>query len=212
MSNIIEFQKISIGPEFLTARVRIGDGYPEMTNEDLDATTRVWRLMPQIASHTCVGDGGKTFRDVMGGTEVAHLLEHVAVELMARTNLGDDISYGRTKAVEGVARTYHVQLVCPDDVLCVGALSSAAWILQWAFSGGGFPEPDIDAIVQGLVGMVKRVDKEEKERAAFNRTVAEQQERAEAKRLAKERAEREPWTVVPDDMVDQWAEGRGDLN
>lgn len=168
--------------------------------------------MPQIASHACVGDGGKTFRDVMGGTEVAHLLEHVAVELMARTNLGDDISYGRTKAVEGVARTYHVQLVCPDDVLCVGALSSAAWILQWAFSGGGFPEPDIDAIVQGLVTMVKRVDKEEKERAAFDRTVAEQQERAEAKRLAKERAEREPWTVVPDDMVDQWAEGRDDLN
>jgi cyclopropane fatty-acyl-phospholipid synthase-like methyltransferase len=131
---------------------------------------------------------------------------------MARTNLGDDISYGRTKAVEGVARTYHVQLVCPDDVLCVGALSSAAWILQWAFSGGGFPEPDTDAIVQGLVGMVKRVDKEEKERAAFDRTVAEQQERAEAKRLAKERAEREPWTVVPDDMVDQWAEGREDLD
>ena len=60
--------------------------------------------------------------------------------------------------------------------------------------------------------MVKRVDKEEKERAAFDRTVAEQQERAEAKRLAKERAEREPWTVVPDDMVDQWAEGRDDLN
>ena len=30
--------------------------------------------------------------------------------------------------------------------------------------------------------------------------------------VAKERAEREPWTVVPDDMVDQWAEGRDDLN
>ena len=108
MSQCIEIQKVSVGPEFLTARVRIGDGYPLMTNEDLDGTTRVWRLMPQIASHICVGDGGKTFREVMGATELAHLLEHIAVELMARTNLGDDVSYGRTKAVDGGARTYHV--------------------------------------------------------------------------------------------------------
>ncbi len=210
MSQCIEIQKVSVGPEYLTARVRIGDGYPLMTNEDLDGTTRVWRLMPQIASHICVGDGGKTFREVMGATELAHLLEHVAVELMARTNLGDDVSYGRTKAVDGVARTYHVQLICPDDVLCVGALSSAAWIMQWAFSGGGAPEPDIDAIVQGLIALVQRITTQEQEKAAFDETVRKQQERAEAKRVAAEKAEREPWTVVPDDMVDQWAEGRED--
>lgn len=208
MSQCIEIKKVSVGPEYLTARIRIGDGFPLMTNEDLDGTTRVWRLMPQIASHACAGDGGETFRDVMGATELAHLLEHVAVELMARTNLGDDVSYGRTKAVEGVERTYLVQLVCPDDVLCVGALSSAAWILQWAFSGGGAPEPDIDAIVQGLVALVERVNTQEAEQAAFAQTVKEQQERAEQKRAAAERAEREPWTVVPDDLVDQWAEGR----
>ncbi|MFC2646855.1 MAG: hypothetical protein ACFNZW_02670 [Coriobacteriaceae bacterium] len=66
MAQMIEFKEISVGPQYLTARIHIGDGYPVMTDEDLEATTRIWRLMPQIANHVCVGDGGKTFRDVMG--------------------------------------------------------------------------------------------------------------------------------------------------
>lgn len=161
MAQMIEFKEISVGPQYLTACIHIGDGYPVMTDEDLEATTRIWRLMPQIANHVCVGDGGKTFRDVMGATDVAHLLEHVTVELMARTNLGPDISYGRTRADDSAQRTYIVQLDCPDDVLCVGALSSAAWTLQWAFDGGGEPEPDIEAIVSGLLALVQRVDQDD---------------------------------------------------
>ena len=38
------------------------------------------------------------------------------------------------------------------------ALSSAVWVLEWAYNGGGDPVPDIDGIVAGLVGLVGYVD------------------------------------------------------
>ena len=84
---------------------------------------------------------------------MAHLLEHVTVELLARTNIAGDITSGRTAEVG--ERTYVIRLDCPDDVLVIGALSSAEWVLEWAYNGGGDPVPDIDAIASGLVSLVQ---------------------------------------------------------
>lgn len=169
MAQLIDITKAAVGPKHFTARVRIAGGGPLTTDEDLVGTTYVYRLLPQICDHACLGDAGSKFRDVMGATEVAHLLEHVAIELMARTNLAGDISCGRTWEVTGEPRTYDVQLACPDDVLVASALSSAAWILQWAYSGGGDPKPDVDAIVEGICGLTRRAgqiaDEIERERA-----------------------------------------------
>ena len=51
-----------------------------------------------------------------------------------------------------------MQLACPDDVLVASALSSAAWILQWAYSGGADPKPDIEAIVSGIRDLVENAE------------------------------------------------------
>ncbi|MCI2173618.1 MAG: hypothetical protein LKK57_05220 [Atopobiaceae bacterium] len=161
MGQLIDIRKVEIGPQNLTARIRIADGGPLMTDEDLMGTTMVYRLMPEICDHACLGDAGPTFKDALPKTEVAHLLEHVTIELMARTDLAGDISCGRTWAVADEDRTYDVQVACPDDVLCTLALSSAAWILQWAYSGGGEPEPDVDAMVGAIVAKVEQVSEEE---------------------------------------------------
>ncbi len=68
----------------MIAHVRIDDDGPLMTSEDLEGTARVYRLLPHIVEHACLGDAGETFRDAMGDTELAHLLEHVTVELLAQ--------------------------------------------------------------------------------------------------------------------------------
>lgn len=158
MAQLIDITKIAVAPQHFTARVRIANGGPLTTDEDLVGTTYVYRLLPDICNHTCLGDTGSTFKDVMGATEIAHLLEHVTIELMARTNLAGDISCGRTWAVAGEPRTYDIQLACPDDVLVTSALSSAAWILQWAYSGGSDPEPDVDALVTSLRELVTHAE------------------------------------------------------
>ncbi len=155
MAQLIDIKRIEIGPKYLTARVRVATAAPLMTSEDLEGTTRIYRLLPHIIEHVCLGDSGETFKDVMGDTEIAHLLEHVTVEILAQTNIAGDVTYGRTFAVEGEPRTYDIEFPCPDDALVIGALSSAAWILQWAFTGGGEPMPDVLATVHGLVGLVE---------------------------------------------------------
>lgn len=192
MAQLIDITRVAIGPRNFTARVRIANGGPLNTDDDLVGTTHVYRLLPEICDHACLGDASETFKEVMGATEVAHLLEHVTIELMARTNLAGDISCGRTWAVEGEERTYDVQLACPDDVLVSSALSSAAWILQWAYSGGEDPKPDVDAIVAGIAELVTNAEeiasrearadaaKAEAARDAAARAAAEQADAAHA--------------------------------
>lgn len=152
MAQLFDIKKVVVGPKNLEATVELAANAPLMTIEDLEGTTRVWQVMPGLRDHVCLGDESGVFGDVMGNTELAHLLEHVTVELLARTDIAGDIACGQTTEVG--ERTYKITLKCVDDVLVVGALSSAAWLMQWAFSGGGDPRPDADAIAKGLVALV----------------------------------------------------------
>ena len=158
MAQLVDITKVAVAPQHFTARVRIANGGPLTTDQDLVGTTHVYNLLPDIVDHACLGDAGTTFKECMGSTELAHLLEHVAIELMARTGLSGDVTCGRTWEVTGEPRTYDVQLGCPDDVLVAAAVSSAAWILQWAYSGARDPKPDVDAIVEGIRSMTEHAD------------------------------------------------------
>lgn len=160
MAQLFDIKKVTVGPKNLEAIVELAANAPVMTSGDLEGTTRVWQVMPELRDHVCLGDESGTFGDVMGDTELAHLLEHVTVELLARTDVAGDIACGQTSEVG--ERTYKIVLKCIDDVLVVGALSSAAWIMQWAFSGGGEPVPDVDAIAKGLVELVGSLPEVEK--------------------------------------------------
>lgn len=155
MAQLIDIMRVVIGTEYLTATVQIAEDAPLMTSEDLEGTTRVYNLLPTIINHACMGDAGATFKDCMGDTELAHLLEHVTVELLARTNLVDQVVAGRTWRELAYDRTYSIRLDCVDDVLVAGALSSAVWIMDWAFSGGKGSVPDVDATVGGLVELIQ---------------------------------------------------------
>ena len=178
MAQLFDIKKVTVGPKNLEAIVELAANAPVMTSEDLEGTTRVWQVMPELRDHVCLGDESGTFGDVMGDTELAHLLEHVTVELLARTDVAGDIACGQTSEVG--ERTYKIVLKCIDDVLVVGALSSAAWIMQWAFSGGGEPVPDVDAIAKGLVELVGSLpaveEKDEPQEPATDSEPVEEQE------------------------------------
>ena len=154
MAQLIDIVRVVVGTEYLTATVQIAEDAPLMTSEDLEGTTRVYNLLPTIIDHACVGDVGSTFKDCMGDTELAHLLEHVTVELLARTNLVNDIIAGRTWRELAYDRTYSIRFDCVDDVLVAAALSSAVWIMDWAFTGGEGSVPDVNATVEGLVELI----------------------------------------------------------
>ena len=164
MAQLFDIKKVTIGTRALVARVELAPGAPLMTGDDPEGTARVLGLMPGLADHVCLGDSSSSFGEVVEDTELAHLLEHVTVELLAQTDAAGDISTGQTVAAG--ERSYEITLSCPDDVLVAGALSSAAWILQWAYSGGGEPEPDVTAIAKGLVNLVEGLAAQEAEKDA----------------------------------------------
>ncbi len=150
----ISITKVEIDSQYFTAHIRIGEETPLFTCDDLEATTRIYDIMPHIIEHACVGDASDTFKDVMGNTELAHLLEHVCVELLSQTDIAGDVPAGKTFISPNVNRGYVLQFTCSDDALVAAAFASAVWIMNWAFSGAAGSTPNCEAIVQAIVAMV----------------------------------------------------------
>ena len=161
MATLFNILKVTVGSDKLTARVLVNPGMPLSTSEDVEATARVYYLAPAIADHLCLGDAGSKFQDCMGNTEVAHLLEHLTVEIMNETGLAGDISCGRTRGVEGDERLFDVELSCPDDALTIGALSSATFMMDWSFLHADQTPPDFPGTVAALRKLVLNLRGEE---------------------------------------------------
>lgn len=154
MAGLFNILKVTVSEDKICAHVLVNPGMPLMTSEDIEATARVYYLVPAIAKHLCLGDSGREFQDCMGQTELCHLLEHVTVELMNETGLAGSISCGRTRVSEHDERVFEVELSCPDDALAIGALSSATFMIDWAYLHSDQPAPDVDGTVAGLRNLV----------------------------------------------------------
>lgn len=159
-SSVISLKKVAIDAKKFVATIELSPKAPLMTCDDLEATTRIYNLFPAIINHVCMGDASDTFKDVMGNTELAHLLEHACVELLAQTNLAGDISAGKTFIAQEDTRTYTLEFICNDDVLVTAAFSSAIWIMNWAFGGARGTKPNVEAIVSGLCALIDSLPSE----------------------------------------------------
>ena len=166
MAQLISIKKVVVGPKNLTATVEFSAKAPRLTSENAEATERVLGLLPGLSNHLCLGDADARFGLVANDTEVAHLLEHVTVELLALTNLAGDVSSGKTSLVDSRRGLYEIILACPDDVLVAASLSSAVWLLNWAYGNQDEADPDINAIVSGLVALIQSLDGEKTDELA----------------------------------------------
>lgn len=166
MAQLISIKKVVVGPKNLTATVEFSAKAPRLTSENAEATERVLELLPGLSGHLCLGDADARFGLVANDTEVAHLLEHVTVELLALTNLAGDVSSGKTSLMDSRRGLYEIILACPDDVLVAASLSSAVWLLNWAYGNQDEADPDINAIVSGLVALIQSLDGEKTDEPA----------------------------------------------
>ena len=74
MAGLFNILKVTVSEDKICAHVLVNSGMPLMTSEDIEATARVYYLVPAIAKHLCLGDSGREFQDCMGQTELCHLL------------------------------------------------------------------------------------------------------------------------------------------
>lgn len=119
---------------------------------------RMVSLLPDLPHQQCVNSGHRYFGDEIEGTELPHLLEHLAIELMAcevrRFSPGSDRVYvGNTvwrKGTEGDdVRHMRVAISFDDDLVALGALKQASEIIAWGMRGVG-AIPDIPDLVQTI--------------------------------------------------------------
>lgn len=75
MAGLFNILKVTVSEDKICAHVLVNPGMPLMTSEDIEATARVYYLVPAIAKHLCLGDSGREFQDCMGQTELCHLLD-----------------------------------------------------------------------------------------------------------------------------------------
>lgn len=136
-------ERVVRGPRRLDVTVRVRPKERERTSPEVAA--RVISALPRLANHGCRNDEGLTFEQEASDTEVAHLFEHVALEIMALAGsprtLEGETSWDARLDGRGV---YVVSLHCDDERVCRGAIRLAEKLVRHIVDGGRAPALDRD--------------------------------------------------------------------
>ncbi len=108
-------------------------------------------LLPGLGDHACRTDCGKRFVDELPDTELAHLLEHMAVELIRMTGVRGGEGETRWDFRRDGRGVFHVLLKYQDDLVALGALKLAAECVRWLAGVG--EKPEIQGEVRRLGGL-----------------------------------------------------------
>lgn len=119
----MEFRKILAlrGPNIwskspvLEAWVDLGDLKDSPSNEMPGFNDRIMRWLPLMIEHRCsIGERGGFFERLRRGTYLAHILEHVTLELQSRAGANFGFGRARESSQEGLFR---VAVRCDDEAL-----------------------------------------------------------------------------------------------
>lgn len=136
----------------IEAWVDLGDYADRASNEMPGFNGRLMTLLPTMIEHRCsVGERGGFFQRLRRGTYLAHILEHVALELHALA--GVELGFGKTRetAQEGL---YRVVIKHDDEDLCKEVLRVGVELCMAAVEDRPF---DVAGEVQRLHEMAEKV-------------------------------------------------------
>lgn len=139
---LLAVESVEVLAERVVARVRC-DPLRMRTSDVPGLAERALAALPGLARHACDNAEALPARDELADTEVAHLFEHVAVELL-RLGAPHPANRGETEwdfARDG-SGVFRVTLRHPDDLACAAALRGAAELVaDWAAGRVGAPGP-----------------------------------------------------------------------
>lgn len=156
-------------PQFRVRRVLVREGKLDLESETpLDilhvsepAARRALSILPNLARHVCVNEKGDTFGDEIVGTELAHLFEHVVIELegqahgpaagtrfQGHTSWADELANTRPQGIALMRTTVTFE----NDLVALQAAKDACAIIDWAASTSApdTAHPDIPHMVAHL--------------------------------------------------------------
>ncbi len=136
----------------LEVEVDLGELSERSSDEIPGFNERLKAWLPSLIEHRCsVGERGGFFQRLDRGTYLAHILEHVTLEL--QTLAGSPVGFGRAREtkVDGV---YRVAIEFDEEPLAHASLATARALLLAAVEGASF---DISGELERLRGLCQEV-------------------------------------------------------
>jgi hypothetical protein len=127
----VELADFASGARVVSARVVFAPGERLRTCETPGLPEAVVRALPGLRGHRCNNGAGLTFSDEVADTELAHLVEHAALELMAMAG-ASPVLRGNTSwdfAADGHG-VFRVRIECEDEAMACAALESACALVR----------------------------------------------------------------------------------
>jgi hypothetical protein len=148
----VRAESVIVGPDTIEAVLRFEPGEPLRTSEVPGLAEAACTALPGLRGHRCDNDAGIPFPEEMRDTELAHLVEHAALEVMAMAGspvtLRGATSWDFARDGRGV---FHVQLAYDDDLVAIGAIRFACALVGALARGEAAPDAEAEARrLQGL--------------------------------------------------------------
>jgi hypothetical protein len=143
---LVELDRVRDVEGAVCARVVFAPGEPLRTSEVAGLAAAAVAALPGLRGHRCDNGAGLTFADELTDTELAHLIEHAALELMAMTG-SSPLLRGETSWDFGVdgRGVFLVRIECEDAPLAIGALESATALVRALTHGEVAPNMEAEA-------------------------------------------------------------------
>lgn len=139
-------RSVSVGPSAVEAVVDFDPGEPLRTSQVERAEERVLAVLPGLKGHRCDNTDRRPFARELKDTELAHVLEHAALEVMALAGspptLRGRTSWDFAKDGRGVFR---VSVEYDNDLVAIGSIAVAESLVRWLAEGGDAPDPPAQA-------------------------------------------------------------------
>lgn len=140
----------AIGPDSAELAVAFGPGEPLRTSGCPGSAARALGVLPGLRGHRCENGAGVTFADELADTELAHLLEHAALEIMALAGAPDTLRGATSWDFESDGPgVFRVRLEHDDAATMEGAVALAAEVVEWA-AGQRVEPPGVTKAVRRL--------------------------------------------------------------
>ena len=144
-----------VTPGFLEALVVFDPGEPLRTSEVPGLASSALSALPGLKGHRCRNGAGLGFAKELEDTELAHLVEHGTLEIMAMAGSPDTLRGATTWDFEADGPgTFRVSVAWDDDLVALGSLRFAC-VLVGALARAEEP-PDAVAEARRLRGLRRK--------------------------------------------------------
>lgn len=149
---------VTVGEGHLEALVRVSDARFARSSAMPGAGARAASILPGLARHRCENGTAHGVLRELDDTESPHLLEHLAVELMALSGSPRTLRALTTWDFARDGRgVFRVRLEFDDDLVALGALREALTLLPWILAEQG-ERPDGAAAAERLRALRQQSD------------------------------------------------------